>query len=281
MPNFSTLLTKDNITAVAIGHFDGVHRGHRQLLNRLGERGGLVVIDKDKANLTPRLKRAEYSRCPCFLYEFREIKDLSGEEFIKLLRKDFVNLKKIVVGYDFRFGRNRAWDKHDLKRIFSGEVEVVDEVCFDGMGVHSSAIREFIKQGEIYKANRLLGREYSIEGEVVKGQSIGSKELVPTLNLDVKSYLLPLNGVYATRTRIGNKTYGSVTFIGNRVSTDGKFSVETHVLNENIAEASDVAVCFIKRLRDNLKFSDLASLKAQIKIDINAAMDFVGVCDLY
>jgi riboflavin biosynthesis protein ribF len=266
---------------VAIGHFDGVHRGHRQLLNRLGERGGLVVIDKDKANLTPRLKRAEYSRCPCFLYEFREIKDLSGEEFIKLLRKDFVNLKKIVVGYDFRFGRNRAWDKHDLKRIFSGEVEVVDEVCFDGMGVHSSAIREFIKQGEIYKANRLLGREYSIEGEVVKGQSIGSKELVPTLNLDVKSYLLPLNGVYATRTRIGNKTYGSVTFIGNRVSTDGKFSVETHVLNENIAEASDVAVCFIKRLRDNLKFSDLASLKAQIKIDINAAMDFVGVCDLY
>ena len=281
MPNFSTLLTKDNITAVAIGHFDGVHRGHKELLKRLGEYGGLVVIDKNKANITPGLKRAEYSSYPCFLYDFESIKGLSGDEFIALLKRDFKNLQKIVVGFDFRFGRGRAWDKYDLARIFDGEVEIVDEFCFDGMGVHSSAIREYIKQGEIYKANRLLGREYSIEGRVINGQGIGSRELVPTLNLDVKSSLLPREGVYATRTRIGYKTYGSVTFIGNRVSTDGKFSVETHVLNENIAEASDVAVCFIKRLRDNLKFSDLASLKAQIKIHINAAMDFVGVCDLY
>ena len=281
MPNFSTLLTKDNITAVAIGHFDGVHRGHKELLKRLGEYGGLVVIDKNKANITPGLKRAEYSRYPCFLYDFNEIKGLSGEEFIALLKRDFKNLQKIVVGFDFRFGRGRAWDKYDLARIFDGEVEIVDEFCFEGMGVHSSAIREYIKQGEIYKANLLLGREYSIEGRVIKGQGIGSRELVPTLNLDIKSYLLPREGVYATRTRIGNKTYGSVTFIGNRVSTDDNFSVETHVLNENIMDARDVAVCFIKRLRDNLKFSDLASLKAQIKIDINAAMDFVGVCDLY
>ena len=281
MPNFSTLLTKDNITAVAIGHFDGVHRGHKELLKRLGVYGGLVVIDKNKANITPGLKRAQYSRYPCFLYDFNEIKGLSGEEFIALLKRDFKNLQKIVVGFDFRFGRGRAWDKYDLARIFDGEVEIVDEFCFEGMGVHSSAIREYIKQGEIYKANLLLGREYSVEGRVIKGQGIGSRELVPTLNLDIKSYLLPREGVYATRTRIGYKTYGSVTFIGNRVSTDGNFSVETHVLNENIEGASDVAVCFIKRLRDNLKFSDLASLKAQIKIDINAAMDFVGVCDLY
>ena len=281
MPNFSTLLTKDNITAVAIGHFDGVHRGHKELLKRLGVYGGLVVIDKNKANITPGLKRAEYSRYPCFLYDFNEIKGLSGEDFIALLKRDFKNLQKIVVGFDFRFGRGRAWDKYDLARIFDGEVEIVDEFCFEGMGVHSSAIREYIKQGEIYKANLLLGREYSVEGRVINGQGIGSRELVPTLNLDIKSYLLPREGVYATRTRIGYKTYGSVTFIGNRMSTDGNFSVETHVLNENIADARDVAVCFIKRLRDNLKFSDLASLKAQIKIDINAAMEFVGVCDLY
>ncbi len=281
MPNFSTLLTKDNITAVAIGHFDGVHRGHKELLKRLGVYGGLVVIDKNKANITPGLKRAEYSRYPCFLYDFNEIKGLSGEEFIALLKRDFKNLQKIVVGFDFRFGRGRAWDKYDLARIFDGEVVVVDEFCFDGMGVHSSAIREYIKQGEIYKANLLLGREYSVEGRVIKGQGIGSRELVPTLNLDVKSYLLPREGVYATRTRIGYKTYGSVTFIGNRVSTDGSFSVETHVLNENIEGARDVAVCFIKRLRDNRKFASLEELKRQIYIDIKQAMEFVGVCDLY
>ena len=281
MPNFSTLLTKDNITAVAIGHFDGVHRGHKELLKRLGVYGGLVVIDKNKANITPGLKRAEYSRYPCFLYDFNEIKGLSGDEFIALLKRDFKNLQKIVVGFDFRFGRGRAWDKYDLARIFDGEVEIVDEFCFEGMGVHSSAIREYIKQGEIYKANLLLGREYSIEGRVIKGQGIGSRELVPTLNLDVKSYLLPREGVYATRTRIGYKTYGSVTFIGNRVSTDGNFSVETHVLNENITDARDVAVCFIKRLRNNRKFASLEELKRQIYIDIKQAMEFVGVCDLY
>ena len=281
MPNFSTLLTKDNITAVAIGHFDGVHRGHKELLKRLGIYGGLVVIDKNKANITPGLKRAEYSSYPCFLYDFNEIKGLSGEEFIALLKRDFKNLQKIVVGFDFRFGRGRAWDKYDLARIFDGEVVVVDEFCFDGMGVHSSAIREYIKQGEIYKANLLLGREYSVEGRVIKGQGIGSRELVPTLNLDVKSYLLPREGVYATRTRIGYKTCGSVTFIGNRVSTDGNFSVETHVLNENIEGARDVAVCFIKRLRDNRKFASLEELKRQIYIDIKQAMEFVGVCDLY
>lgn len=281
MPNFSTLLTKDNITAVAIGHFDGVHRGHKELLKHLGVYGGLVVIDKNKANITPGLKRAEYSRYPCFLYDFNEIKGLSGEEFIVLLKRDFKNLQKIVVGFDFRFGRGRAWDKYDLARIFDGEVVVVDEFCFEGMGVHSSAIREYIKQGEIYKANLLLGREYSVEGRVIKGQGIGSRELVPTLNLDVKSYLLPREGVYATRTRIGYKTYGSVTFIGNRSSTDGNFSVETHVLNENITDARDVAVCFIKRLRDNRKFASLEELKRQIYIDIKQAMEFVGVCDLY
>ena len=266
---------------MAIGHFDGVHRGHKELLKRLGVYGGLVVIDKNKANITPGLKRAEYSRYPCFLCDFNEIKGLSGDEFIALLKRDFKNLQKIVVGFDFRFGRNRAWDKHDLRRIFDGEAGIVDEFCFEGMGVHSSAIREYIKQGEIYRANRLLGREYSIEGRVIKGQGIGSRELVPTLNLDVKSYLLPREGVYATRTRIGYKTYGSVTFIGNRMSTDGSFSIETHVLNENIAHARDVAVCFIKRLRDNRKFESLEELKGQIGIDIKQAMEFVGVCDLY
>ena len=159
---------------------------------------------------------------------------------------------------------------------------VVDEVCYDGMGVHSSAIREFIKQGKIKEANKLLGREYSIEGDVVKGQGIGAKELVATLNLEVKSYLLPREGVYATRTRMGSYTYGSVTFIGTRVSADGNFSVETHILDEVAPKVTKhIAVRFIKRLRDNKKFNNLSELKEQIKRDINEARQCVGVCDLF
>ncbi|WP_169764199.1 bifunctional riboflavin kinase/FAD synthetase [Campylobacter mucosalis] len=281
MPKFSTLLTKSNITAVAIGHFDGVHRGHKQLLKQLGEFGGLVVIDKNKANLTPKLKRAEYSNYPCFLYDFEAIKNLSGDEFIALLKRDFKNLAKIVVGYDFRFGRNRAWDKHDLKRIFDGEVVVVDEYCFDGKGVHSSTIRELIKLGDVREANKLLGREYSVEGQVVAGQGLGKSKLVPTLNLELYGYLPPKQGVYATRTKIANVTYGSVTFVGNRISTDGVFSVETHIIGVNLEQTpQSVAVCFVARLRDNMKFQSLNELKEQILKDIKNANEFTGYCEL-
>ena len=97
MPNFSTLLTKDNITAVAIGHFDGVHRGHKQLLKQLGEYGGLVVIDKNKANITPKLKRAEYSNYPCFLYDFDSIKGLGGDEKFNEMRTNQKVLKSFTI----------------------------------------------------------------------------------------------------------------------------------------------------------------------------------------
>ncbi|WP_069636240.1 bifunctional riboflavin kinase/FAD synthetase [Campylobacter pinnipediorum] len=281
MPNFSTLLTKDNITAVAIGHFDGIHKGHKELLKHLGEYGGLVVIDKNFANITPRLKRAEYSNYPCFLYEFEDIKSLSGDEFIKLLKKDFKHLNKIVVGFDFRFGRDRAWNRYDLKDMFDGEVVIVDEYCFDGIGVHSSIIRELIKKGSIQRANMFLGREYSIEGEVISGQGIGSKKLVATLNLRDLGYVLPSDGVYATKTKIGNKIFGSVTFIGDRLSTDGKFSLETHILDENIKHApKKVSVYFISKLRNNIKFESLEELKKAIQEDINNARIISLACKL-
>lgn len=281
MPSFSTLLTKHNITAIAIGHFDGVHRGHKQLLRQLGTYGGLVVVDKNIANITPRLKRAEYSNYPCFIYEFEEIKALSGPDFVELLLHDFTNLNKIVVGYDFRFGRGRAWDKYDLKSLFCGDVVIVPEYCYEGVGVHSSSIREYIKQGNIIMANRLLGREYSTEGIVIKGQGIGKNELVPTLNLEFLGYLTPAPGVYASRTKIGYKTYASVTFVGNRVSTDNKFSIETHIINENIIQTPRiVSVCFIEKIRENMHFDTLEKLKIQIYDDIKKAAEYTGFCEL-
>jgi riboflavin kinase/FMN adenylyltransferase len=132
----STILVKDKVDTIAIGSFDGIHLGHMQLINKLGDNGALFVIDKDHANLTPGLKRSEYSKHPCMFYHFLKVKNLSGAEFIELLKKEFVNLKKIVVGYDFLFGKKRSCDTNDLKALYDGEVEIVDEFLYDGISVH-------------------------------------------------------------------------------------------------------------------------------------------------
>lgn len=277
----STVLVKDNIDAIAIGSFDGIHLGHMQLINRLGDNGALFVIDKDHANLTPGLKRAEYSKHPCMFYHFLKIKDLSGEEFIELLKKEFKNLKKIVVGYDFQFGRKRSCNVTDLTALYDGEVEVVEEFFYDNVSVHSSVIREALINKDIDNANRFFGREYSIIGRVIKGQGLGKEELYPTVNIKTEDYLLPSDGVYATRTKIGYKIYNSVSFLGTRVSTDSKYSVETHILDCEIEVEDEVEIFFVHFLRENRKFSDLKDLKLQISIDIDSAKSALNACKVY
>ena len=274
-------MTKNEVRAAAIGHFDGIHKGHKELIKKLGQNGALIIIESNKANLTPKDRREEYSGVPCFYYDLEQIKDLRGDEFINLLKVDFVNLEKIVVGYDFKFGRDRAWDKFDLRNIFNGEVVMVDEFSFDNLGVHSSAIRRFLRDGDIYRANRLLGREYSVKGKVITGQGIGKKQLFPTLNLDITPYIIPKDGVYATRTKIDDDTYNSITFIGNRLSTDGVFSIESHLLGVSLLQTpSEVRTCFVDRIRDNRKFDNLEDLKNQIQKDIKIATNVSKVCDL-
>lgn len=276
-----SVLKKDKVDTIAIGSFDGIHLGHKQLINRLGENGALFVIDKDQANLTPGIKRSEYSKHPCMFYHFLKIKDLSGEEFIALLKKEFVNLKKIIVGYDFMFGNKRLCQASDLKNLFDGEVQIVEEYFHKGISVHSSVIRKLLQEGRVDEANSFLGREFAIEGEVISGQGLGKEELYPTLNLKVREYILPKDGVYATRTKIDKKIYNSVSFIGNRISTDGEFSIETHILDESILAPKHLEVFFVKRLRDNQKFDSLSELKKQINQDINEARESLRVCKPY
>ncbi|ASM38036.1 bifunctional riboflavin kinase / FMN adenylyltransferase [Campylobacter sputorum bv. paraureolyticus LMG 11764] len=265
-------LDEFDIDSIAIGTFDGIHKGHKELLKKLTQKGALLVIQMNKKCLTPGIKRSQYSKFPCFYYDFELIKNMSGDEFINALCNDFVNLKTIVVGCDFRFGKNRVCDTADLKNFFSGETIVVDEFKIDGIGVHSSNIKKFLKDGKIYEANKFLGREYCIEGNVVKGQGIGKKEIYPTLNLYIKDYILPKDGVYASRVKINKKYYNCVTFIGNRVSSDNNFAVETHIIDKNINEKVDfVELYFVDYIRDNAKFSSFCELKKQISIDIQKA----------
>lgn len=278
----STILKKDSVDTLAIGSFDGIHVGHRQLLKHLGENGALFVIDKDQANLTPGIKRSEYAGYPCMLFHFLKVKHLSGEEFVALLKREFIHLKKLVVGYDFYFGQHRSCNAYDLKKLFDGEVIIVEEFSYKGISVHSSVIREYLRNGQLDDANRFLGREYSIIGDVIQGQGIGKTKLVPTLNLKIHEHLIPASGVYATRTKIGTIIYDSVSFVGIRHSTDGHFSVETHILDHDVGSVEgSIQLYFVRYLRENKHFDSLDALKTQINSDMEEARKSLQTCRYY
>ncbi|MDD2789439.1 MAG: bifunctional riboflavin kinase/FAD synthetase [Sulfurimonas sp.] len=262
-----------NSTAIAIGGFDGMHIGHQHLFAELGERGTIVVIETGYANLTPKREREYFSHYPLMYIELDEVRHLGGEEFITLLKERFPKLQKIVVGYDFHFGKNRKYSFLDLKTLFDGEVVVVDEVSHHGDSVHSHKIRAKLQIGDIKGANAFLGHNYTIRGKHISGQGIGKKELVATINLDCGGFLLPKEGVYATLTRIDDEEHyhPSVSFLGHRVTTDGSFAVETHVLDGEVICKEKAAISFVAFIRANEKFQTLDVLKDAIKKDIAKA----------
>ena len=265
----------NSIKSIAIGSFDGMHIAHQALIARAE---AVVVIERNGGYLTPGYKRACFTDRPCFFYHFEKIRGLTPEAFVAKLQEDFPKLEKIVVGYDFAFGKGKSADANRLRALFDGEVEIVEEVKYEGISVHSRVIKEYLKEGDILMANAMLGREYLIEGRVMRGQGIGSRELVPTLNLKIEGYQLPLEGVYATRTRVEGKWYDSVSFIGHRVSTDSSYAVETHLLDSSIeAPLGEVGIAFVTFLRENRKFETLEALKKQINRDIVQAKEELGI----
>jgi riboflavin kinase/FMN adenylyltransferase len=259
----------NSIKSIAIGSFDGIHLGHQALIK---EAEAVVIIERNRSVMTAGYRRTKYIDRPCFFYHLDKIKSLSAKEFIDRLIEDFPKLEIIVVGYDFSFGYKKEGNTTLLQKLFSGEVKIIKEVKYKGVSVHSRSIKEFIKNGEIKLANELLNRNYSIEGEVIAGQGLGQKELVATLNLRVENYLLPKEGVYATKTLINDSWFASVSFLGHRVTTDDSFAVESHILNMDIGIVSGkIELEFISFIRNNQKFSNLESLKRQIRGDIEIA----------
>ena len=264
------------VEAVAIGNFDGMHRGHQALFSRVGEKGGVVVVEHFRATLTPGVYRGDFTPLPIFFYDFDKIRDLTADAFIGRLRRDFPLLRKIVVGEDFVFGAGRSADTSDLERLFDGKVEVVEEVTLEGAPIHSRFIRDTIRNGEIERANAMLGHPYRIWGEPVAGQGIGASSLVPTINLDTGRFLLPKSGVYGSRTQVAGRWYPSVSFVGHRTTTDGSFAVETHIVDERFEGRvghGDIAIEWLTFLRENRRFESLEALKRQIERDIGAARE--------
>ncbi len=282
MKKFSSISKNKRITNITIGKFDSIHLAHRALIEALDKNGAVIIIafkgDLGGANqyiLTQHDKK-RYISHPIYTIKFSQIKNLSGKKFLKYLQKKLPNLRKIIVGEDFRFGKNRANSASDIPKISHLEVQILPEMRIGKTPVHSQNIRAFLLDGKVDLANRLLGRKYSIKGRVVQGQGIGRMRVFATINALVSDYVLPQSAVYATRTKIKGKVYDSISFIGKRLSADNNFAIESHILGDFALKSREILgkkieIFFIQKIRDNAKFSDLNALKKQIATDIKKA----------
>ena len=269
--NTATIL--QNSTTIAIGGFDGMHIGHQELFKNLDDGGVIVVINTGYANLTPDHFRQNHTDKHIHYYDLEDIRHLDGTGFVALLKKDFPKLQKIVVGYDFHFGKDRRYSHEDLKTLFNGEVLVVQEVKHNNDSVHSHKIRHKLSIGDVKGANEFLGYNYTICGKKITGQGIGAKELVATINIEAREFLVPKEGVYVTTTRIDDEEHfhPSVSFVGHRVTTDGTFAIESHILDGKVVCEEKAEISFVSFIRENQKFETMEELREAIQKDINIA----------
>ncbi|MEZ5352563.1 MAG: bifunctional riboflavin kinase/FAD synthetase [Bryobacteraceae bacterium] len=284
-------------SGVCIGNFDGVHLGHQALIGRLreecavlGAKPSVLTFDPHPARVlaperAPRLLSTVEQRLAwmsaagveqALVLPFTpEFAAMTPEEFVEGVLVRAAGARVVVVGANFRFGRKQSGDAARLAEL--GErhgfiTRVVEGVYARGRLVSSTEIRKLVESGNVRMAGRLLGRCFAVEGVVVSGAGIGSRQTVPTLNLSTEAEVLPGAGVYVTRaTDIGSGAqWASVTNAGVRPTFDGEqFVIETFVLDGLRGEAPRrLRVEFLFRLRDERRFADAASLKAQILRDV-------------
>lgn len=282
---------------VVIGNFDGLHLGHIDLIKKSKksslEKNTKLVVITFCSKLT-ELKSGSKKYCISsevqrnktlkslgvdivYEIEFNDfIKNMKPEEFIKKIIVEDLNTKEIYIGENFRFGRNKTGNSDVLKNRlepFKIEVNVVQLKKINNIIVSSSAIRKDIIDGNIERANKFLGKPYSIIGKVIRGKGRGRKLGFPTANIEIDvDYLSPKKGVYESRTIYDEKTYESLTNIGeNPTFGDIDFSIETHILKfDKDIYGKTIEVELIKYIREEVKFDNVSNLVNQVKIDISS-----------
>ncbi|TLD80093.1 bifunctional riboflavin kinase/FAD synthetase [Helicobacter sp. MIT 05-5293] len=282
MKSFLSMQKNYAIKSLALGKFDGMHLAHRILIKELYHQGALLCLEMEKEDcLTPKNEKSLYTTLPIFYLPISKVRQKNGIEFVCLLRQKFPNLSKLVVGYDFRFGKDREFGANDLPKLFDKQVVIVPEYRINGVGVHSTLIKDFIRLGDMNMANALLGRLYCLYGKVVSGQNLGSKYLYATINIETKNYVIPQEGVYVSLSEVDQQVYPSVSFIGHRLSTDRRFGIESHILDKNITlRKKEARIYFVQKIRDNQVFEDLNELKKRIAQDIVQARDILALARL-
>jgi len=285
---------------LTIGNFDGVHLGHQQLFKHVLKRAREINGEAIVMTFYPhplKVLRPENSGPPvitCHNQKIRlieqcgidavitvnftkEFAQLSAREFVENILLKKIGLKVIVVGWDYQFGRNREGNieflKEEGKRL-GFAVEVLDSIKVNGMIVSSTMVRKCVLEGDLKKAEKLLGRKYEIVGEVVKGRDRGGRLLgFPTANIRMDDKLCPQTGVYAVEVVVDGKVYGGAANIGyNPTFGDESLSLETHIFDfSGDLYGKEIVVRLVERLREEKKFSGPEELAKQISIDIEKA----------
>ncbi|MBW2442113.1 MAG: bifunctional riboflavin kinase/FAD synthetase [Deltaproteobacteria bacterium] len=289
---------------ITIGNFDGVHIGHQALFHEVIEKAEaidgtsiamtfephpirvlkqnghppLITLYEQKAEL---IERTGIDVLICVPFN-KAFASMSAHQFITDLLVKRIGMKAIVVGKDYSFGKNREGTIDMMKSYapdYGFEVIVANwiKTPLGSAGrISSTRIRELVIDGQMTEAEKMLGRNYQIRGRVVTGRDRGGKLLgIPTANINLHDELCPKTGIYAVTVEIEDRQYNGVANIGySPTFEDHEFTVEVHILdfNANIY-GEKIRVNFIKRIRDEIKFSNISELIEQIKMDIAAARE--------
>lgn len=292
-------------TAVGLGNFDGLHVGHMALVNtliseaRIHNLSSVIytftkhpenILRKDLFNLllTTVGKRIQVLSetaldCLCFDEFDEEYSRIEPEDFVRQILLDKLGARLVVAGFNYRFGYMGKGDVDLLKALgkkHNFHVIIIPPVKVDNELVSSTAIREYVSKGDMEKVFKLLGRHYSITGEVMDGKRLGRRIGFPTANLHPEDYLImPPDGVYITKTLYEGDFYSSLTNIGmNPTFGDlSKIRVETHILDfDKDIYRSNIEVFFLAKLRNEIKCRNAQELSEQIHRDVQAAREYFG-----
>ena len=284
-------------TIVTIGTFDGVHKGHQIIINRINEIAKKKAMESVVLTFDPHPRHVIYPddqelRLIHTLEEKIEAlsktgvqnlvlhkftKEFSRTESVNFIRDFLVtklNMKYMVVGFDHHFGKNRQGTFDNLIELsdaYGFKIEKIKPQNIGEVTISSTKIRNAILEGDCKKANTYLSANFSITGKVVQGNKIGSSIGYPTANIEIENQwkILPKNGVYAVKILLKNQQYFGMLNLGHRPSiSDDSFAIEVHLFDFNATIYNEeLKIEFIQRIRDEQQFSDLEKLKSQLKID--------------
>ena len=284
-------------TSCTIGTFDGIHKAHQKIIGELKRDSSLksLIITFEPP---PKLY---FSNTNCLITDFETkiyiLKRLNidylylinfNEKFLKIRAKDFLNFlteklncKKLVVGYDWKFGYKKEGNIDFLKSMqqyYKYDLKIISPIVEENIRISSTKVRELLIKGKVDKVFKFLGRNYFLRGKVIEGNKLGRKLGFPTLNISPHPSICLKRGVYVGYVEYENHFYKAVINYGNRPTVDGsKLLIEAHILGENLNIVGKyINLYFIKFLREEKKFNTVDELVNQIKLDIIKAKNILN-----